>query len=258
MNERLSPTEIVKLTRSDDKLTGREIINTIFPDFFELHGDRAGSDDPAIIGGLASFDRQPVTVISTDRGQTPAEKVAKRFGSAMPGGYRKALRLVEQAAKFQRPVFLFVNTAGAFPSKDAEEEGQGAAIAENILKIGQAPVPILTVIYGEGGSGGALALACGDEVWMLNYSTYSILSPEGFASIMWKDSSRADEAAKVMQMIPEPLLKNKIIEGIISESNDHAETCANIQRLLEKRLNFLNQFTGEQLLARRRERYRKF
>lgn len=258
MNDRLSPTEIVEQARSDDKLTGREIIETIFPDFFELHGDRVGSDDPAIIAGLANFNGQPVTVISTDRGQTTAEKVAKRFGSAMPGGYRKALRLVEQAAKFKRPVFLFVNTAGAFPSKEAEEEGQGAAIAKNILEIGHAPIPIITVIYGEGGSGGALALACGDEVWMLKYSTYSILSPEGFASIMWKDSSRADEAAKIMQMTPEPLLHNKIIEGIIPESVDHAETCKSIRSTLEERLKFLKQFTGEELLARRKERYRKF
>ena len=176
----------------------------------------------------------------------------------MPGGYKKELRLVEQATKLKRPVLFFVNTAGAFPSKEAEEEGQGAAIATNILKIGQAPIPIITVIYGEGGSGGALALACGDEVWMLNYSTYSILSPEGFASIMWKDSSRANEAAKVMQMTPDPLLKKKVIEGIIPESDNHAETCENIKNLLVKRLAFLEQFKGEELLTRRRERYRNF
>ena len=258
MNDQLSPTEIVKRARSDDKLTGREIIDNLFPDFFELHGDRNGNDDPAIIGGLAKFNGKPVTVISTDRGHTTEEKVAKRCGSARPGGYKKALRLVEQATKFKRPVLFFVNTAGAFPSKEAEEEGQGAAIATNILKIGQAPIPIITVISGEGGSGGALALACGDEVWMLNYSTYSILSPEGFASIMWKDSSRANEAAKVMQMTPDPLLKKKVIEGIIPESDNHAETCENIKNLLVKRLAFLEQFKGEELLTRRRERYRNF
>ncbi len=178
MNEQLSASEIVKRARNDNKITGMEIIQNIFPDFVELHGDRAGGDDPAIVGGIANFHQQAVTVITTDRGKTTEEKIIKHFGSPMPSGYRKALRLIKQAAKFKRPVFCFVNTAGAFPSKEAEENGQGSAIAQNILQISQLAIPIITIIYGEGGSGGALALACGDEVWMLENSTYSILSPD--------------------------------------------------------------------------------
>lgn len=256
---KLRAADIVAKARSDQKITGMEIINNLFGDFMELHGDRLGSDDPAIIGGLASFHGQPVTVITTDRGRTPAEKVAKHFGCPMPGGYRKALRLVKQAEKFRRPVLCFVNTSGAFPSKAAEEEGQGAAIAHNILAISQVTVPVITVIYGEGGSGGALALACGDEVWMLDYSTYSILSPEGFASILWKDASRAGEAAEVMQMTPTALLQKNVIDGIIDEDEaDHRQTCQNIDQVLQKRLAALEQLTPQELLAKRQERYRKF
>ncbi len=228
------------------------------PDFMELHGDRLGSDDPAIIGGIATFNGQPVTVISTDRGQTPADKLKKHFGSPMPGGYRKALRLIQQAGKFRRPVICLVNTAGAFPSKDAEEEGQGAAIAQNIYQIMQTPTPIITVIYGEGGSGGALALACGDEIWMLEHSTYSVLSPEGFASILWKDGSRAAEAAEIMQMTPGPLLKHGIIEGIIPESHDHVTTILAIKQVLSAELTKLQGRSPEQLLKLRHARYRKF
>lgn len=176
----------------------------------------------------------------------------------MPSGYRKALRLIKQAAKFKRPVLCFVNTAGAFPSKEAEENGQGSAIAQNILQISQLAIPIITIIYGEGGSGGALALACGDEVWMLENSTYSILSPEGFASIMWKDSTKADKAAELMQMVPQALLKQGIIEGIIPESEKHQQTCKNIEQVLVKRLNKLQELSPNQLLANRKKRYRKF
>lgn len=250
--------QVVTAARSDTKITGTEIINNIFDDFMELHGDRLGGDDLAIVGGIAIFDGQPVTVITTNRGNSPAEKLKTRFGSAMPAGYRKSLRLIKQAAKFSRPVICLVNTAGAFPSKEAEEEGQGAAIAQNILQISALPIPIITVIYGEGGSGGALALACGDEVWMLEKSTYSILSPEGFAAIMWKDSTRASEAAELMQMTPRALLKQKIIEGIIPESADHQQTCLDIKQVLSQRLRSLAKLSKEQLLAKRRSRYRQF
>ncbi len=249
MNEQLSASEIVKRARSNNKITGMEIIQNVFPDFVELHGDRAGGDDPAIVGGIAAFHQQAVTVITTDRGKTTEEKIIKHFGSPMPSGYRKALRLIKQAAKFKRPVLCFVNTAGAFPSKEAEENGQG---------ISQLAIPIITIIYGEGGSGGALALACGDEVWMLENSTYSILSPEGFASIMWKDSSKADKAAELMQMVPQALLRQGIIEGIIPESEEHRKICKNIEQVLLKRLNKLQELSPNQLLANRKKRYRKF
>ncbi|MBD5807251.1 acetyl-CoA carboxylase carboxyl transferase subunit alpha [Lactobacillus sp. 0.1XD8-4] len=255
----LSPIQVVEKARNGKKITGKQIINYLFDDFTELHGDRLGSDDGAIIGGLATFHGRAVTVITTERGSTLPDKIAKHFGCPMPGGYRKAVRLAEQAGKFKRPILCFVNTAGAFPSKDAEEGGQGEAIAQSIFKIGQIPVPIITVIYGEGGSGGALALACGDEVWMLNYSTYSILSPEGFASILWKDASKADEAAKVMQMTPAALLKRQIIEGIIDENEEEYQvTCQNIDRVLWSRLSKLQKLTSEELIAKRQMRYRKF
>lgn len=255
---KLSAMEIVQRARNDNKITGLEIIHQLMPDFMELHGDRMGSDDPAIVGGIATFNGQPVTVITTDRGQTTAEKVAKHFGSPMPGGYRKALRLIKQAGKFNRPVICLVNTAGAFPSQEAEEQGQGAAIAQNIYQISQIPVPIITIIYGEGGSGGALALACGDEVWMLEHSTYSVLSPEGFASILWKDSSKAAEAAEVMQMTPEALLKQDIIEGIISEDKDHQATCRQVEQVLTTELAKLQELSAAELLKKRQARYRKF
>lgn len=255
---KLSAMDIVQQARSDNKVSGPEIIQQLMPDFMELHGDRLGSDDPAIIGGLATFAGQPVTVISTDRGQNTADKVKKHFGSPMPGGYRKALRLIQQAGKFQRPVICLVNTAGAFPSKDAEEQGQGAAIAQNIYQIGQIPTPIITIIFGEGGSGGALALACGDEVWMLEHSTYSVLSPEGFASILWKDGSRAAEAAEIMQMTPAPLLKRGIIEGIIPESQEHVTTIQAIKQVLSAELTKLQSRSPEELLRLRHARYRKF
>ena len=255
---KLTAAEIVKTSRSESKITGVEIIKQLFPDFMELHGDRRGSDDPAIVGGLATFEGQPITVITTDRGKSIAERVAKHFGSPEPGGYRKALRLTEQAGKFHRPVVILVNTAGAYPGRSAEENGQGQAIAENLLAISQIPTPIITIIYGEGGSGGALALACGDQVWMLANSTYSILSPEGFASILWKDSSRADEAAEVMQMTPEALLKKQVIEGIIDESTDHQVTTKQIAEVLKRELPKLQQLTPEELLSQRHQRYRKF
>lgn len=249
---------IVAAARSKQKITTKELITQLFPDFIKLHGDRCGTDDPAIVGGIANFAHQPVTVIATDRGTTIEERVATHFSCPTPGGYRKALRLAKQAAKFHRPVLFFVNTPGAYPGQSAEENGQGAAIATNLLQLGQLPTPIITVIFGEGGSGGALALACGDEVWMLENSTYSILSPEGFASILWKDSSRSDEAAEIMQLTPNDLLRKRVIEGIIPEPEDHHQVVVNIRDVLTKQLKKLNEFTSDELLHRRQKRYRKF
>lgn len=249
---------VVTRARSDQKITGAEILQQLFSHFFELHGDRLGTDDPAIIGGLALFHDRPVTAIAIDRGRTAQERLAKHFGCPMPGGYRKALRLARQAAKFHRPLLFFVNTAGAYPSQAAEEQGQGAAIARDLLTISQLPVPIITVIYGEGGSGGALALACGDQVWMLENSTYSILSPEGFASILWKDSSRAGEAAEIMRMTPQALLEQGAIEGIIPEPANHQAVCQQMDMVLERELTRLAKLSPAELLERRQKRYRKF
>lgn len=253
-----SASAIVAAARSDQKITTKELIQQLFPNFIELHGDRLGTDDPAIVGGVASFNDQPVTVVATDRGKTVEERMATHFGCPTPGGYRKALRLAKQAAKFHRPILFFVNTPGAYPGKSAEENGQGAAIADNLLQIAQLPTPIITVIFGEGGSGGALALACGDAVWMLANSTYSILSPEGFASILWKDSRRAGEAAEIMQLTPTSLLKKQVIEGIIAEPTDHQQVIANIGVTLTSELARLSQYSPEELINNRQQRYRKF
>lgn len=198
LKKKKTASEIVAAARGLKKVTANELIDGIFDDFFELHGDRKYSDDEAIIGGIALFNGIPVTVIATDKGGTPEERIAKHFGCPEPSGYRKSLRLMKQAEKFNRPIVTFVNTSGAYPGRSAEENGQGEAIARNLLEMSDLKVPIISFIYGEGGSGGALALACGDQVWMLEDSMYSILSPEGFASILWKDSKRADEAAEVM------------------------------------------------------------
>lgn len=250
--------QVVAAARDLHKVTGPEIIHSLINHFTELHGDRLGEDDPAIIGGIGLFHDLPVTVITTDRGQSAAERIAKHFGCLTPAGYRKSLRLIKQAAKFHRPIICLVNTPGAYPGQSAEEHGQGAAIAQNLLEISQVPTPIITIILGEGGSGGALALACGDQIWMLENSTYSILSPEGFASILWKDSSRADEAAAIMQLIPEDLLRKKVIDGIIEEPTDHAAVLSNIDKILQQEISHLQKLSTTDLLQQRHDRYRQF
>ncbi|MFJ6957233.1 MAG: carboxyltransferase subunit alpha [Ligilactobacillus animalis] len=254
-----TPAQVVAAARSQAKITTPELIEHLFDDFFELHGDRQGSDDPAIVGGLARFCGRPVTVVATDKGKTPKQRVAKHFGSPEPAGYRKLLRLAKQAEKFGRPVVTFVNTAGAYPGRSAEEQGQGEALARCLLELGQLKVPLITFIFGEGGSGGALAMACGDRVYMLEDSMYSVLSPEGFASILWKDSQRADEAAEVMQLTPEALLEHGAIEGVIAEDeNDHLATVAAIKAVLKRDLELLVKKDPTELLAERYERFRKF
>lgn len=254
-----TPAQVVAAARSQAKITTPELIEHLFDDFFELHGDRQGSDDPAIVGGLARFCGRPVTVVATDKGKTPKQRVAKHFGSPEPAGYRKLLRLAKQAEKFGRPVVTFVNTAGAYPGRSAEEQGQGEALARCLLELGQLEVPLITFIFGEGGSGGALAMACGDRVYMLEDSIYSVLSPEGFASILWKDSQRADEAAEVMQLTPEALLEHGAIEGVIAEDeNDHLATVAAIKAVLKRDLELLVKKDPTELLAERYERFRKF
>lgn len=250
--------QIVAAARAAEKITAKELINGLFDDFFEMHGDRNHEDDPAIIGGVALFEKQPVTVIATDKGQTAEERIAKHFGCPTPAGYRKALRLMKQAEKFNRPVITLVNTAGAFAGRSAEEFGQGHAIATNLVEMAALKVPILTIIYGEGGSGGALALACSDQVWMLQNSMYAVLSPEGFASILWKDAKRSDEAAEIMQLTPNALLKHDIIEGVITEAKSHRRTIKNIHKVLSEQLTALCQLSASQLVQKRHERFRKF
>ena len=210
----------VLISRKKDRPVGSDYIQALFTDFQEFHGDRLYGDDPAVICGIARFNGQTVTVIAQEKGSSTKENIERNFAMPKPEGYRKALRLMKQAEKFHRPVICFVDTPGAFCGIEAEERGQGEAIARNIYEMSSLKVPVLTVIIGEGGSGGALALATSDEVWMLENAVYSILSPEGFASILWKDSTKAKEAAKVMKLTSDCLKTQGIVDKVIPEPED--------------------------------------
>jgi len=229
--------ERVTISRKNDRPVGQDYIRTLFSDFLEFHGDRCYGDDPAIIGGIARFAGIPVTVIAQVKGKSTKENVAHHFGMPSPEGYRKALRLMKQAEKFKRPILLFVDTPGAFCGIEAEERGQGEAIARNLFEMSSMKVPILSVVIGEGGSGGALALAVADEVWMLENAIYSVLSPEGFASILWKDSKRASEAAAVMKLTAADLKKLGVIEAVIAEPEVYTEeTMQSVVFVLQKKI----------------------
>ena len=234
------------------------MIDGIVTDFIEFHGDRQNGDDPSIIGGIGYLGDQAVTIIAIDKGKDITDKMAKRNGSPEPYGYRKAQRLMAQAAKFDRPIITLINTPGAFPGKTAEEQCQGDAIAQSILKSMSLTVPMIAIVYGEAGSGGALALATADEVWMFQNTTYSILSPEGFASILWKDVQRADEAAEIMGLTPKDLLANKVIDKIVSESHTHSRIFHGLQKDLSETFARLQALTPAELLEQRRQRFRAF
>ena len=209
--------EHVLLSRKSDRPIAGDYIEELFDDYIEFHGDRYFGDDGAITGGIAMFHGKPVTIIGQQKGKTTKENISRNFGMPSPEGYRKALRLMKQAETFGRPVICFVDTPGAFCGIQAEERGQGEAIARNLFEMSDLKVPILSIVIGEGGSGGALAMAVANEVWMLENAVYSVLSPEGFASILWKDSKRADEAAEVMKVTAGDLLRLGIIEELIPE-----------------------------------------
>ena len=254
--------ERVTISRKNDRPVGQDYIRTLFSDFLEFHGDRCYGDDPAIIGGIARFAGIPVTVIAQVKGKSTKENVAHHFGMPSPEGYRKALRLMKQAEKFKRPILLFVDTPGAFCGIEAEERGQGEAIARNLFEMSSMKVPVLSVVIGEGGSGGALALAVADEVWMLENAIYSVLSPEGFASILWKDSKRASEAAEVMKLTAADLKKLGVIEAVIAEPEVYTEeTMQSVVFVLQKKITeFLDthcNFSPEELAVQRYERFRK-
>ena len=254
--------ERVTISRKNDRPVGQDYIRILFSDFLEFHGDRCYGDDTAIIGGIARFAGIPVTVITQAKGKSTKENVAHHFGMPSPEGYRKALRLMKQAEKFKRPILLFVDTPGAFCGIEAEERGQGEAIARNLFEMSSMKVPILSVVIGEGGSGGALALAVADEVWMLENAIYSVLSPEGFASILWKDSKRASEAAAVMKLTAADLKKLGVIEAVIAEPEVYTEeTMQSVVFVLQKKITeFLDthcNFSPEELAAQRYERFRK-
>ena len=259
----LTPWERVQLSRDKARPVGAEYIEELFTDFMEFHGDRYYQDDKAIIGGIARFLGMPVTVIAQAKGRTTKENIERNFGMPSPDGYRKALRLMKQAEKFHRPVICFVDTPGAFCGIEAEERGQGEAIARNLRELAGLKTPVLSIVTGEGGSGGALALAAGDQVWMLENSVYSILSPEGFASILWKDSTKAKEAAAVMKLTASDLYQKGIIEQVIPEpENLTPESLWQVTERLDDRIRaFLKQYTvlsEEELLEMRYARFRKF
>lgn len=258
-----SAWEKVRAARQLGRLQTKDYIDSLFDNFMELHGDRYFGDDPAIIGGIAWLDGQPVTVIGIQKGSSMEECAARNYGMPSPEGYRKAVRLMKQAEKFGRPVITFVNTSGAYPGMEAEENGQGEAIAKNLYEMSGLRVPVFTFMIGEGGSGGALALAVSNEVWMLEHAVYSILSPEGFASILWKDGKRAKEAASVMKITAQDLLKLRVIDGIIPEfGGADEEARASIVRAMKQQLKrFLKENrkrNGEELAEARYERFRKF
>ena len=261
-NRLASGWDRVLLSRMNDRPVGSDYIRELFTDFIEFHGDRYYADDKAIIGGVALFRGMPVTVIAQAKGTNTKENIERNFGMPSPDGYRKALRLMKQAEKFHRPVICFVDTPGAFCGLEAEERGQGEAIARNIYEMSGLRVPVLSVIIGEGGSGGALAMATADEVWMLENSIYSILSPEGFASILWKDSSKAEEAAGVMRLTAEDLYRMGIVEEVIAEPAPYTiENLKEVTRVLESKMeHFLSRYgnmSKEELAQRRYDRFRR-
>ncbi len=250
-------------SRAKERPVGSNYISALFTEFTELHGDRYYADDKAVIGGIARFHGLAVTVIAQAKGTNTKENIERNFGMPSPEGYRKALRLTKQAEKFGRPVICFVDTPGAFCGLEAEERGQGEAIARNIYEMSGLKVPVLSVIIGEGGSGGALAMATADEVWMLENSIYSILSPEGFASIMWKDSTRAREAAGVMKLTAPDLKKMGIVEKVFAEPDEYTtENMKSVLIDLDKSIGeFLKKYSlmsGEELADHKYNRFRKF
>lgn len=259
----MSAFDIVKIARKTSRPSALEYINYIFDDFIEFHGDRLFRDDKAVVGGIAVLNNIPCTVVGIQKGHTIEENIERNFGAPHPEGYRKALRLMKQAEKFNRPVISFINTAGAFCGIGAEERGQGEAIAKNLFEMSGMKVPLISIMIGEGGSGGALALAVSDKVWILKNSLYSILSPEGFASILWKDSKRSMEAAEIMRITADDLLELGVVDDIIDEveggaQNDFEYTADIIKTKLVSEISMLKEKDINGLIEKRYNRFRKF
>lgn len=253
---------IVEIARNKERPNTKFYIENIFDDFIELHGDRNFRDDKAIIGGIASIDKISVTVIGVNKGKNVKENVESNFGMVHPEGYRKALRLMKQAEKFDRPIICFVDTPGAFCGVGAEERGQGQTIAKNLMEMSRLKTPIISIITGEGGSGGALGLSVSDKVHMLKNSIYSILSPEGFATILWRDSSKTKEAAEVMKITALDLLNLGIIDDIIDEPTEGAHinpslVSNNIKEIIKSDLNNLIDISKQDLLQKRYDKFRQ-
>lgn len=260
--ENLSAWDRVYLARHVARPKAQDYINLLFQDFYEFHGDRRFGDDAAIIGGIATFQGMPVTVIAQSKGKTLDENLKKNFGMVNPEGYRKAIRLALQAEKFHRPIITLVDTSGAYPGKGAEERGQSQAIAESLFTFSNLKTPVICIVLSEGGSGGALALSVGDRIVMLENAIYSVLSPEGFASILWKDGSRAKEAAEVMKLTSFDLLEKKVIDAIIKEPLGGAQegielVVDQLQHYLSEALDQLLKKKEKTLLEERYTKYRK-
>ena len=247
--------ERVKIARNNARPTGLDYINGIFSDFIEFHGDRRFGDDPSIVGGIAKLLDLPVTVIAIEKGHNAKDRQFRNFGAPHPEGYRKALRLMKQAEKFGRPIINFIDTSGAFCGIEAEERGQGEAISENLMEMSTLCVPIISILIGEGGSGGALALALSDRVWMLQNAVYSVISPEGCASILWKDASKAEEAASSLKLTSEDAKSLGIIEKILSEKNiGKKDFYENLRKMLYEEIQKLS--LNVELVSDRYDRFR--
>lgn len=258
----ISPSEKMHLSRLHQRPTSLDLIPLIFDDFIELHGDRLYGDDLAVVGGIAKLNGTPVTVIGQQRGKDTKDNIARFFGSAHPEGFRKGLRLMQQADKFHRPIVTFIDTKGAYPGSAAEERGQAEAIARNLREMALLRVPVICVVIGEGGSGGALALAVGNRVLMLEHAIYSAISPNGAASILWKDASRADEAAAAMKITADDLLRMEVIEEIVPEPrggahNDYESTAEQIKNALLVHLEELSYMDCDELVEDRYLKFRK-
>ena len=262
MNNSLTAAERVNIARHPQRPNISDYIGALFTDFFEQKGDRLCGEDAAILGGVALYHGRPVTVIGTRKGKTLEENLKCNFGMPNPEGYRKALRLMKQAEKFRRPIFTFIDTSGAYPGLEAEARGQGEAIARNLLEMSRLTVPVIAVITGEGNSGGALALAVADQVLMLENAVYAILSPEGFASILWKDAQRRDEACGLMKLTAPDLLELGVIDDVIPEPEGGAHLAPvvamrQVDRCLTRHLAELDKESGKALAAARYQKFRR-
>ena len=258
----LKPWERVQIARHSERPTTLDYIEEIFTDFIEFHGDRLYGEDEAVVAGIARFQGLPVTVIGQQRGKNTKDNIRRNFGMPHPEGYRKALRHMKQAEKFNRPIITFIDTKGAYPGKAAEERGQSEAIARNLVEMAGLKVPIICIVIGEGGSGGALALGIGDHIHMLENSTYSVISPEGAAALLWKDSAKAEKAAESLKITAPDLKKLGVIDEIIEEPLGGAHRspgvqAANIEKVIQQSLEDLSNMSGEELTNYRWERFKK-
>lgn len=262
MEKNICAWDRVNIARKMERPKALDYINNLFTNFIELHGDRTFGDDKSIVGGIAELDGIPITVIGEQKGKNAKENIERNFGMPNPEGYRKALRLMKQAEKFGRPIITFIDTPGAFPGVEAEERGQGEAIARSLFEMSKLTVPTVSVVIGEGSSGGALAIGVTDIIIMLENSIYSILSPEGFASILYKDATKAQEAADKMKITAKELKKLEIIDEIVEEPEGGAQeefdiVCQNLKNMILKNIKRLSKLKQEELVEKRFEKYRK-